>query len=105
MDAKILEQLFDIIQARAAAPASPAQGSADSYTAALLKEGKGKIARKVGEEAVELIVAALDEGEERFVNESADLLYHWLVLCQAMDIAPEKVYQTLSERMNAKKNK
>jgi phosphoribosyl-ATP pyrophosphohydrolase len=93
MDAKVLDDLTSLIAARAAAK------EATSYTARLLQQGKGTIARKVGEEAVELIVASLAEGEKEFVNESADVLYHWLVLCQAMNIKPEKIYQTLRERM------
>lgn len=52
----------------------------ESYTNKLLTAGTGKIARKVGEEAVELIVEALGDNDELFVNEAADLLYHLLVL-------------------------
>ncbi|MFH1853281.1 MAG: bifunctional phosphoribosyl-AMP cyclohydrolase/phosphoribosyl-ATP diphosphatase HisIE [Candidatus Neomarinimicrobiota bacterium] len=52
----------------------------ESYTSKLLSAGTGKIAQKVGEEAVELIVEALGDNDELFVNEAADLLYHLLVL-------------------------
>ncbi len=93
MSAEILNQLFELIQKRAH------DAPADSYTASLLREGKEKISRKVGEEALELVIAALAQGEEEFINESADLLYHWLVLCQASAIPPEKIYQMLKQRM------
>ncbi len=55
-------------------------GPPGSYTTALLDEGVGACARKVGEEAVELTVAALDESDERVVEEAADLVYHLYVL-------------------------
>jgi phosphoribosyl-ATP pyrophosphohydrolase/phosphoribosyl-AMP cyclohydrolase len=60
-----------------------------SYTAGLLDAGVGAVARKVGEEGVELTVAALDESDERVVEEAADLVYHLYVLLAArgLDIA------------------
>jgi phosphoribosyl-ATP pyrophosphohydrolase/phosphoribosyl-AMP cyclohydrolase len=54
-----------------------------SYIAALFKEGINKIAQKVGEEAVEVIIEAKDTNDELFLNESADLLFHYLLLLQA----------------------
>jgi phosphoribosyl-ATP pyrophosphohydrolase/phosphoribosyl-AMP cyclohydrolase len=62
---------------------------AGSYTTELLDRGVGAVARKVGEEAVELTVAALDESDERVVEEAADLVYHLYVLLAArgLDIA------------------
>ncbi len=62
---------------------------AGSYTSSLLEAGVGAVARKVGEEAVELTVAALDESDERVVEEAADLVYHLYVLLAArgLDIA------------------
>ncbi len=60
-----------------------------SYTSSLLDAGVGAVARKVGEEAVELTVAALDESDERVVEEAADLVYHLYVLLAArgLDVA------------------
>jgi phosphoribosyl-AMP cyclohydrolase / phosphoribosyl-ATP pyrophosphohydrolase len=60
-----------------------------SYTAALLDDGVGACARKVGEEAVELTVAALDESDERVISEAADVVYHLYVLLAArgLDVA------------------
>ena len=68
----------------------------NSYTAKLLERGRGYISQKVGEEAVEVIVAAL-EGN-RLAEESADLLYHLLVLLEERGIRPEEVAKVLDER-------
>jgi phosphoribosyl-ATP pyrophosphohydrolase/phosphoribosyl-AMP cyclohydrolase len=67
-----------------------------SYTAKLLERGTGYIAQKVGEEAVEVVVAAL-EGE-RLAEESADLLYHLLVLLEGQGVGAEEVARILDER-------
>ena len=67
-----------------------------SYTAKLIGQGSGRVAQKVGEEAVEVIVAALKE--EKLAEESADLLYHLLVLLEARGVGPEKVAKVLDER-------
>jgi phosphoribosyl-ATP pyrophosphohydrolase/phosphoribosyl-AMP cyclohydrolase len=66
-----------------------AERPAGSYTASLLDEGVGSCARKVGEEAVEVAVAALEESDERVVEEAADLVYHLYVLLAArgLDVA------------------
>jgi phosphoribosyl-ATP pyrophosphohydrolase/phosphoribosyl-AMP cyclohydrolase len=67
-----------------------------SYTAKLIGQGTGRVAQKVGEEAVEVVVAALD-GEE-LAEESADLLYHLLVLLEERGVRPEEVAKVLDER-------
>jgi len=69
-----------------------------SYTTSLFKKGINKIAQKVGEEAVELIIEAKDENTELFLNESADLLYHLLVLLSAKGHRIEDVEAVLRER-------
>ncbi len=100
--ADILDELFLLIQER------HADDPAKSYTAKMFAGGPALCARKLGEEAVETAIAALAETPERVVSESADLLYHWLVLLAAKDIAPERVYQELAKRMkekNMKENK
>jgi phosphoribosyl-ATP pyrophosphohydrolase/phosphoribosyl-AMP cyclohydrolase len=76
-------ELWRTIAARAA------ERPAGSYTAELLEQGVGACARKVGEEAVEVAVAALDETDERVVEEAADLVYHLYVLLAArgLDLA------------------
>ena len=67
-----------------------------SYTAKLIGQGSGRVAQKVGEEAVEVIVAALKE--EKLAEESADLLYHLLVLLEERGVGPEEVAKVLDER-------
>ena len=71
---------------------------ANSYTSALFKKGINKIAQKVGEEAVELVIEAKDDNEELFLNESADLIFHYLILLRAKDIELEDVIKILRER-------
>lgn len=71
---------------------------AGSYTTALLDAGVGACARKVGEEAVELSVAALDESDERVVEEAADLVYHLYVLLAARGLDLAQVEDELSRR-------
>jgi phosphoribosyl-ATP pyrophosphohydrolase/phosphoribosyl-AMP cyclohydrolase len=74
---------------------------AGSYTAGLLDEGVGACARKVGEEAVELAVAALDESDERVVEEAADLVYHLYVLLAARGLDVARVEDELRLRSSA----
>jgi phosphoribosyl-ATP pyrophosphohydrolase/phosphoribosyl-AMP cyclohydrolase len=69
-----------------------------SYTAELLNTGVGACARKVGEEAVELSVAALDESDERVVEEAADLVYHLYVLLAARGLDVAQVEDELRRR-------
>jgi phosphoribosyl-ATP pyrophosphohydrolase/phosphoribosyl-AMP cyclohydrolase len=69
-----------------------------SYTVRVLDAGVPKISQKVGEEAVEVVVAANAESDERLASESADLLYHLLVLLQARGIPLERVWNELKER-------
>ncbi|HZT91387.1 MAG TPA: bifunctional phosphoribosyl-AMP cyclohydrolase/phosphoribosyl-ATP diphosphatase HisIE [Gaiellaceae bacterium] len=71
---------------------------AESYTASLLGEGVGACARKVGEEAVELAVAALDEADGRVVEEAADLVYHLFVLLAARGLDVAAVEDELRRR-------
>jgi phosphoribosyl-ATP pyrophosphohydrolase len=76
------------------ASASPSE----SYTARLLSSGINKISQKVGEEAVEVVVAANSEDDERLVSETADLLYHLLVLLQARGVSLDSVWRELEQR-------
>jgi phosphoribosyl-ATP pyrophosphohydrolase/phosphoribosyl-AMP cyclohydrolase len=69
-----------------------------SYTAELLAGGVGKASQKVGEEAVEVVVAANSEDDERLASEAADLLYHLLVLLQARGVPLDAVLQELESR-------
>ena len=69
-----------------------------SYTTTLFKKGINAIAQKVGEEAVELIIEAKDQNDDLFLNESADLLYHMLVLLSAKGYSITDVVKVLSSR-------
>jgi phosphoribosyl-ATP pyrophosphohydrolase/phosphoribosyl-AMP cyclohydrolase len=70
----------------------------NSYTTRLFREGINKIAQKVGEEAVELIIEAKDNNKELFLNESADLLYHLLVLLTQKGYRLEDIVEVLEKR-------
>ncbi|KAA3638594.1 MAG: bifunctional phosphoribosyl-AMP cyclohydrolase/phosphoribosyl-ATP diphosphatase HisIE [Bacteroidetes bacterium] len=73
-------------------------GSEDSYTSKLFNRGINKVAQKVGEEAVELVIEAKDDNDDLFKNEAADLLYHLLILLKAKDCSLEDVEQVLVDR-------
>lgn len=70
----------------------------DSYTNKLYKKGINKVAQKVGEEAVELVIESKDENMELFQNEAADLLYHFLILLKAKGTNLESVEEVLKGR-------
>ncbi len=72
--------------------------SQKSYVASLLEKGINKVAQKVGEEAVEVVIEAKDDNEELFLNESADLLFHYLVLLQAKGYKLNDVVNVLKSR-------
>ena len=69
-----------------------------SYTAQLLQGGREKIARKVAEEAIEVVIAAVSETPERLASESADVIYHLMVLWVEAGIQPDDVWQALDKR-------
>jgi len=69
-----------------------------SYTSTLFKNGLNSIAQKVGEEAVELIIEAKDSRKRLFVNEAADLLFHYLVLLREKNVELDEVIEILKER-------
>lgn len=71
---------------------------ADSYTSYLFREGIDKIAKKIGEESAEVIVAAKNADTNALANEAADLLYHLLVLLEAAGVEREQVWAVLRER-------
>jgi phosphoribosyl-ATP pyrophosphohydrolase/phosphoribosyl-AMP cyclohydrolase len=88
----VLDQLYQVILDR---KQNPQPGS---YTAQLFERGTAEIAKKVGEESVEMIVAALGQSNERLVSDAADLLYHSLVLLAARYASWEQVEQVLERR-------
>lgn len=76
--------------------------SEKSYVASLFKLGMNKIAQKVGEEAVEVVIEAKDDNDDLFLGESADLLFHYLILLQAKGFKLDDVVEVLKSRQ--KKN-
>jgi phosphoribosyl-ATP pyrophosphohydrolase len=88
----VLEQLYQVILSRRGA--DPAQ----SNTAKLFAKGKKKIAQKLGEEAVETLIEGVKGDKDGVVTESADLLYHLLVLWAAVDVKPSEVWEALRAR-------
>jgi len=87
-----IDRLFALIASRRNADPK------ESYTAKLLAEGRLKCAKKLGEEAVETSLAAVAEDKAALAKESADLLYHLLVLWTACGLSPEDVYAALQAR-------
>jgi phosphoribosyl-ATP pyrophosphohydrolase/phosphoribosyl-AMP cyclohydrolase len=69
-----------------------------SYTASLFAKGINKIAQKVGEEAIELVIEAKDNNQDLFLGEAADLLFHYLVLLEAKNISLNQVIEVLEKR-------
>ena len=92
MKDKVLDELFGIIIDR---QENPRPGS---YTAKLLEAGEDEILKKVGEEAMEVILAAKGQGDERVVSEIADLFYHLLVLLAARGLTLGQVEAELKRR-------
>jgi phosphoribosyl-ATP pyrophosphohydrolase len=90
--AAVVDRLFRTIDARRGA--SPET----SHTAKLFQKGTKKIAQKVGEEAVELVIEAVKRKRERTISESADLMYHLLVLWADARIDPREVWAELARR-------
>ena len=70
----------------------------ESYVASLFRKGINKIAQKVGEEAIETVIEAKDSDDQLFLNESADLLFHYLILLQAKGYKINDVIQILDDR-------
>ena len=92
MSEHVLDRLHAVIDSRRGAdPAS-------SYTAKLLDKGPKKVAQKLGEEAVEAVIEAVAGDREGLAGESADLLYHLLVLWSATGVKPEEVWAELARR-------
>lgn len=96
-EAFFLDQLEEIIHNY---KNNPREGS---YTSALFKKGINKIAQKVGEEAVELVIEAKDDNDDLFKNEAADLLYHLIVLLTERGFSYRDIVAVLEERHQNKK--
>ncbi len=92
LDGRVLDELFAVIDSRKGGDAEA------SYTAKLLAGGVETIGAKVTEEAAETVLAGVSEDATRLASESADLLYHLLVLWAARGLAPEAVWAALDAR-------
>ncbi len=93
----MLNQLFEIIEDR---KQNPVPGS---YTNQLLTRGQDAILKKVGEEAMEVILAAKGQGDQRLIEEVADLFYHTLVLLASQGLSLSDIENELSNRHSGKK--
>jgi phosphoribosyl-ATP pyrophosphohydrolase len=91
-DIEILHRLFAVIEQRRGEDADK------SYTASLLASGPAHVAKKLGEEAIETVIAGAAGDAEETIRESADLLYHLLVLWAANGVAPGDVWAELARR-------
>lgn len=91
-DLQFISELEETIKDRKDNP------SDESYTASLFKKGINKVAQKVGEEAVEVVIEAKDDNDDLFLSESADLLYHYLILLQAKGFMLKDVVEVLKTR-------
>jgi len=87
-----LDHLKHVIRSRKNASADT------SYTASLFKKGTNKVAQKVGEEAVELVIEAMSDNDDLFKGEAADLLFHYLVLLEDRGIGLEQIIALLQQR-------
>jgi len=90
--AAALDRLWQVIQSRRGADPE------SSYTARLFARGRAKIAQKLGEEAVETVIEGVGDNPAALVGESADLLYHLLVLWAAAGVSPADVAAELTRR-------
>ena len=91
-----LNSVFQTITDRKATP------KAGSYTNSLFDAGLDEITKKVGEEAIEVIIAAQHQGNERLISELADLTYHCMVLMAQMGVTPQEVAAELDRRHTAR---
>ena len=94
-----INDLFKIIEERKQAKPE------ESYVAKIMEEGTDRIVQKIGEEAVEVVIAAKNEDKSEVVGEFADLLFHSLVLLSHLDINPEDILKELERRHDSAKIK
>ncbi|GGW25679.1 bifunctional phosphoribosyl-AMP cyclohydrolase/phosphoribosyl-ATP diphosphatase HisIE [Arenibacter certesii] len=93
-----LENIIENRKAQADGTVSTPEGAKSSYVSSLFKSGINKVAQKVGEEAVEVVIEAMDNNETLFKEESADLLFHYLILLQAKGYKLKDVVKVLEAR-------
>lgn len=93
MSDEIIKELFEIIKERKGADPE------NSYVASLYKKGTAKIAQKVGEEAVETVIEAIQGDREKLAAESADLLFHLMILWAEQGLEPDDIMKVLRSRL------
>lgn len=91
---EIIKELYEVIEERRKNPKE------ESYTSGLFEEGEDAILEKIGEESTELILAAKNGEENEVKKESADLIYHLLVLLSSKKMTHEEVFKELRKRRN-----
>ena len=91
-DDDILEAIYRVIQSRKESPGE------NSYTSSLFRKGIDKILGKLGEEAVETVIAGKGGKRDEIIYETADLFFHTLVMLGFYDIEPEEIYKELRRR-------
>ena len=91
-----LDELYAVVCNRRDHP------SEKSYTSQLMRAGEDEILKKIGEEAIEVVLAGKGQGDQRLVEEVADLVYHTLVLLSMRGIAPEAIEEELERRHRKK---
>lgn len=89
-----LDRLYKVVEQRKSADPK------ESYVAKRLKQGTAKIAQKLGEEAVETVIAAMQNDKKEIINESADLIFHWLLLLVDRGVTLEEVMAEITRREN-----
>ena len=92
----MLHKLFEVIEER------KVEMPAGSYTTSLFSNGEDEILKKIGEEAMEVILAAKGQGNARLIEETADLFYHTLVMLSYFDLTLKDVENELQERHTPK---
>lgn len=93
----ILDEVYKIIESR------KEKMPENSYVASLLKSGADRVIQKVGEEAIEVVIAAKNKGKEKIIMEVADLIFHLLVMLSSFKITPSDVLKELEKRKSVSK--
>jgi len=89
-----LEKLYSIIKDRIQS------GSSGSYVASLVNRGKDRVIQKVGEEAIEVVIAMKGANKKEMIAETSDLIFHLLILLCSQKISVEEIYEELEKRRN-----
>lgn len=94
----LLKQLFDLVEERKNSDMK------DSYTAAMFRKGRARIAQKVGEEAVETVIAAMKGDKQELIDEASDLVFHLFILLSDADVTLDDIIFELQKRRMKRDN-